>query len=515
MWSAVTSERSQPPDPYAYAADLLDPPDQAFALLEFEPNPGPQSFFLSVFEEPNTDQLYGGAAGGSKSTSLLMGCLRASVRYPGLQSFWFRRSFPELRQSVLRMLARYGFAKALGATWNASNNELRFHNGSILTFAHAKNMQEATALQSAEIQLLILDERTTIPPDVVDMLYTRVRSGVAGLPCLGIRSGTNPGDIGHSRVKLEYVDATEHGTIEIIDKSKRLRRFIQARMQDTPQLGQEYADSFEGYGEALRKAFLDGDWDAFVGQVFSEWRYERHVIKPFTLPAEWTRHGGIDWGMRAPSAVLWGALDQDERLWIYRELYEAQLGEKGLAARIKAMTGDDHVVFAFDPSMMNQVGDALPSASILQQEGIPLVKANNDRLSGWNRVHTYLAEGPACNHHRGLGWPTCPMVHVFDNCTELIRTLPSVPYNTTGKLEDVDTASEDHLPDAFRYLVMELGTMSYPIMFDPEDEVFAPDGSLILPIMSRVAAGDTSTGMTRVDDDDQSENGKVAVSPYA
>lgn len=482
-----------------------------FAVLEFDPNPGPQTRFLDVFDEPNTDQLYGGAAGGSKSTSLLLGALRACVRYPGLQVFWFRRSFPELTQSVLRMLGRFAFAKALHATWNAGSHELRFANGSILTFAHAKNMQEATALQSAEIQLLILDERTTIPPDVVDFLYTRVRSGVEGVPNLGIRSGTNPGGIGHSRVKAEYVEATDHGAKEIIDQSGRLRRFIQARLSDTPQIGPEYAAALAGLGEALQKAFLDGDWDVFAGQVFAEWRYDRHVIKPFTLPEDWRRIGGIDWGMRAPSAVIWAAQDQDRRLWVYDEIYQAGLGEKGLAAAIKAKTGDDHVVFAFDPSMMNQVGDAIPSATVLQHEGIPLAKANNDRLSGWSRVHTYLGEGPACNHHRTLGWATCPMVHVFDNCTELIRTLPAVPYNTTGKLEDVDTASEDHLPDAFRYLVMELGFIR-PEIEDDEPPTRAPDGTPLLPLLGGTGfAGDTSSGL----DSDQEDNGKTAVSPFA
>lgn len=544
MSSAVTSERSrQGHDPYGFAADILDPPDSVFTDLKFVPNCKlrqvvaealgfitvlaalqagadlpepcglcPQERFLNLFEEPNTDQLYGGAAGGSKSTSLLMGTLRASKRYPGLQSFWFRRSFPELQQSVVRMLTRFAFAKALGATWNASTHELRFTNGSILTLAHAKNVQEATALQSAEIQLLILDERTTIPPDVVDLLYTRVRSGIPGLPCLGIRSGTNPGNIGHSRVKLEYVEATDHGAREIIDKSKRLRRFIQARVEDTPQLGPEYAEALSGLGEALKKAYLEGDWDVFQGQVFSEWRFDRHVVRPFRLPSGWVRWGGIDWGHRAPSAVVWAAQDQDGRLWVYQELYQAQLGEKGLADRIKAMTGDEHTVFIFDPAMMNQVGDAMPVATILEQEGIPLEKGNNDRLSGWSRVHTFLEDGPACLHHRSMGWDKCPMLHVFENCADLIRTLPAVPYNTTGKLEDVDTDSEDHLPDALRYLVMHLGAMKGPTSTDLDVEhTKAPDGTPLSKVVSGRYGGDTSSGL----DFEQEDNGKVTVSPFA
>jgi len=481
--------------------DLLSPSDDTFALLRFAPNPGPQTRFLAGFDEPNTDQLYGGAAGGSKSTSLLLGALRACRRYPGLQAFWFRRTFPELRHSVLRLLARYGFGAPLGCRWLKTEHELHFPNGSILTFAHAKNVEDATALQSGEIQLLLIDERTTIPPDVVDLLYSRVRSGVPGLPCLGIRSATNPGNVGHSRVRVEYVEATEHGAREIVDAAGRVRRFIQAKVSDTPQLGPDYAASLQGLPEAMRKAFLDGDWDVFAGQMFSEWRFVRHVLEPFALPQSWRRLGGIDYGYRAPSAVLWGAVDPDGRIWVTRELYKTQLGEKGLArAILEATPAGETPVFAFDPSMAAKIGDAKPSAVVLQEEGVALQAGDNDRLSGWQRVHTYLADGPACPHHRALAsrglWSgdSCPMLHVFSNCTDLIRTLPALPHADKGKLEDADTTAEDHLPDALRYLVMSVGTSAGPVFHDDEPPSTALNGQVLLPLVSGRFAGDLSMG---------------------
>lgn len=102
-------------------ADQLRGAD-VFGLLGFVPNPGPQTRFLSLPDE-NIDVLYGGAAGGSKSTSLLMYALRTCIRHPGLQAFWFRRSFPELEHSVLRLLARYGYGGALGCRWRSDKYE--------------------------------------------------------------------------------------------------------------------------------------------------------------------------------------------------------------------------------------------------------------------------------------------------------------------------------------------------------------------------------------------------------
>lgn len=430
-----------------------------FAALGFVPNPGPQTRFLSLPDE-NLDVLYGGAAGGSKSTSLLMYALRSCQRYPGLQVFWFRRTFPELEHSVIRMLGRYGNARALGCRWNASKYELRFPNGSVLTFAHAKNVAEVTALQSAEINLLIIDERTTIPPDVVDMLYTRVRSGVAGVPCLGVRSATNPGGIGHSRAKRDYIDATERGALELVDANGRRRVFIQAKVTDTPQLGAEYARNLAGLDEKLRRAFLDGDWDVFAGQMFHEWRYARHVVRQMPLPASWRRYNGVDWGYSAPWAVLWAAKDEDGRIWLYRELYATRVGEADQARQILAAEVEhEHVGVRYaDDAMWATRGDALPISEVYAQEGVYLTEAGKGgRIAGWQRIHSYLAEGPACPHHRAQGWETCPMLHVFDTCTELIRTLPALPHATTGNPEDADSSADDHLPDALRYILINLG----------------------------------------------------------
>jgi hypothetical protein len=432
-----------------------------FAALGFTPNPGPQTRFLELPDD-NIDVLYGGAAGGSKSTSLLMYTLRACIRYPGLQAFWFRRSFPELEHSVLRLLARYAYGAAVGCRWRSDKYELSFSNGSALAFAHAKNVQEASAFLSAEINLLIIDERTTLLPDVVDLLYTRVRSGAPGVPCLGIRSATNPGEIGHSRVLAEYIEPTRHGETELTDANQRRRVFIQARATDTPQLGDEYIRNLAGLPEKLRRAYLEGDWSVFAGQAFGEWRYDRHVIAPFAIPDTWKRYNGIDGGYRAPWCVLWGAEDPDGRLWLYREIYSPGVGETEQARRILAAeSADEHVAVRYaDDSMWAVSGESRPSAALYAEAGVhltPAGKGPGSRVTRVRRTRTYLAEAPACPHHRAMGWPSCPLVHVFPQCENLIRTLPTLPHASTGDPEDVDTHAEDHAYDAMSYLLVNLG----------------------------------------------------------
>lgn len=474
----------------------------------------PQERFLNLPDE-DIDVLFGGAGGGGKSASMLAMALRTCVRYPGIQIFWFRKTFPQLNQSVLRNLARYQYAKPLGATWNGSRYELRFPGASILTFAHAKNLEEAAALSSAEINMLIIDERTTMPPDVVDFLYTRIRSGVPGVPCLGARSASNPGHVGHGVVKATYVDATEYGAKEIVDAAGRRRIFIPAKATDNPYVG-DYDKTLAGIADPdLRARIRDGDWSAMPDAAFPDWKPDRIVVPAFEIPASWMRYGGLDYGWAAPSVYLAAAKDADGRLWFYREITMVQTVELEQARRIlEANAGIRMVSIAADPAMWGKTGSALPPADQMATEGLVLTKGDNDRLGGKSRMHTYLSEAPACVHHRGLGWTTCPMLHVIDGaCPKFVTTMADLPRDP-NRPEDVDTDAFDHHYDASRYLIMSIGGgpqfLTLPDPVDTDSQI-AP-----LPTMGRFAyrPADTEPEPWWLDDGDAPARGAVQRSPF-
>ena len=315
-----------------------------------------------------------------------------------------------------------------------------------------------------------------MPPDVVDMLYTRVRTGVPGVPVLGIRSATNPGSDGHSRIVTDYIDATGHGEREITRRQQRRRIFIQSRIGDTPQLGADYLKNLAGLPEKLRKAYLDGDWSVFAGQAFSEWRYDRHVIQPFTIPPEWQGYNGIDGGFRAPWCTLWAAEDPDHRIWFYRERYAAEVGETDQAKQILAAEApDEHVAVRWaDSSHLERHGRGQGKCRHIcgkRRLPDPGHKGPGSRVTRVRRTSTYLGEAPACAHHRALGWQSCPLMHVFPQCENLIRTLPTLPHAGPGDPEDVDTDAEDHAYDAMSYLLINLGGgPSFPIPRRPAGE---------------------------------------------
>jgi hypothetical protein len=447
--------------------------DAAAGLLPEPCGQCPQELFHAA---PEFDVLYGGAAGGGKSRALTAEGIRACVRHAGIRVGAFRRTYPELEESMLAELAAMGYAQALGATWNAAAHDLRFPNGSLLMFRYAETLTDATRRQGGQYQLLLFDERTLTPPDVVAFLESRLRSGRADIPVLGIRSSSNPGGAGHGDVKKRYITATEYGRSVVTDERGRKVRFIPSRLDDNPHVNAEYAEDLKRLPEKLRAAFLDGNWDVFAGQMFTQLSQDRHVVPPVTLPGSWRRLNGIDWGFAKPWAVLWAAVDEDGRAWFYRELYAAGVLESDQAKRIVEAEADgEHVEVRYaDDAMWATRGEAKPIATVYAENGCHLTPAGKgSRVTGWQRVGSYLAERAPCAHHRALGWPTCPGLHIFTTCPEFYRTLADLPHATRGDVEDAETTGEDHLPDAARYLLINLGGgPEFPILESPAPNPF-------------------------------------------
>lgn len=485
-----------------------------FGVLGYVPTPRQQEFH----DAREFDVLFGGSAGGGKSVGLVGEAIRSAIRYPGIRVGAFRRSYGELKDSLLAELATtFGYAKALGAAWNGSEYELRLGNGSLIMFRYAETLQDATRRQGGQYQLLLFDERTLTPPDVIAFLESRLRSGRADVPVLGVRSTANPGGPGHGATKARYITATDYGQRVYQDERGRSVRFIPSKLSDNPHVNPEYAADLAGLPDKLRAAFLLGDWDVFAGMMFDLSR-DRHIVPAFEIPESWQRLAGVDWGYAAPWAVVWVAVDEDGRVWCYRELSAKGVGEADQAARILAAEAGERVAARYaDDAMWATRGDAKPIAHVYVESGCPLVPAGKgpgSRIAGWQRIRSYLADGPACGHHRAAGWESCPMMHFFPAVPEMWRTLTDLPHASKGDPEDADTDADDHLPDSLRYVCVNIGGGAR--FYDtPQQQPAAPwHGAEILTDRGRYAIRDdpaapvfTSAG--------ESKPGAVQRSPFA
>lgn len=374
-----------------------------------------------------------------------------------------RRTYDELNESIFPALRKFGYAEALGAKYNGSERELRFPNRSVFRFRYLESLDDASRRQGGEYQLLLVDELTLMAPGVVDILrFERLRAA-GDIPVLGIRCTSNPGGPSHAEVKTRYIDGTHDGRDLVTDEHGLTVRFIQAKATDNPHLDAAYYARLDAIPDPARRAAMrDGDWNQFAGQMFTEFRPDRHVMDPIALPASWPRYNGIDWGFTSAWAVLWVAEDEDHRLWVYREIYDTEVGEAEQARRILEAEADGERVSVrwADDSMWDPRGDAKLLAEAYAENGVHLTKAGKgqgSRVAGWQRVHSYLAEAPACPHHRAHGWETCPRIHFFSTCRGLLTEMPALSYAKTGNPEDSDPKATDHSLDALRYLLVNLG----------------------------------------------------------
>ena len=416
---------------------------------------------------------YGGSRGGGKSWAVRTKAVRLCLYNPGIKVMIIRRTYPELIANhikPLRALLMCGTPGAI-ATYNDGRKEMKFPNGSEIIFGYLASESDADRYQGLEIDVLFVDEATQLSEDQIKKLTACVR-GVNKFP-KRIYYTCNPGGKGHAYIKRIFIDKDYVSGERPEDYS-----FIQSKVYDNTALMTaypEYVHELEALPEALRKAWLEGDWNAFVGQVFAEWRNDpnhyqdrrwTHVIDDFNLDDSCKIFRGFDFGYSKPFAVVWIAIDHYGRMFLFREYYGCtrqadtgvQMEPREIARRIKEIENTDPFLKGkvingiADPAIwQNMTGESIND--MMMKEGVYFSKGDHTRLAGLMQMHYRLAFDSM-----GL-----PMLYIFKSCTNVIRTLPVLIYDEKHP-EDVDTTMEDHLYDAIRYCAMENPLNPKPII---------------------------------------------------
>jgi len=422
----------------------------------FQPNQGPQSDFLASSER---EVFYGGARGGGKSYAMLVDPLRYCDKQHH-RALLIRRTMPELRDLINHSQQLYSKAYP-GAKWREQEKEWRFPSGARIEFGYAENLTDALRYQGQSYTWIGIDELPQYPtPDIYNFLRSSLRSVDPEIPVY-MRATGNPGNVGSLWVKEMFVDPCESNKrfdVEIptpMGVKKISRKFIPAKLQDNPYLMQtdDYYAMLASLPEVQKKQFLEGDWDAYESSSFPEFNRQIHVIEPFDIPRNWMRFRAADWGYSSPACCLWFAVDYDNNLFVYRELYTKRNTADIFARKVLEMEDGEYIRYGIlDSSTWARRGDIGPSiAETMIQEGCRWRQSDRSprsRIAGKVEVHKRLRVD------EDTGYPS---MFIFSNCLNLIRTLPMLPVDKNNP-EDVDTTADDHAYDALRY-----GCMSRPI----------------------------------------------------
>lgn len=196
-----------------------------------------------------------------------------------------------------------------------------------------------------------------------------------------------------------------------------------------------------------------GEYGLPGGTYFEEFSESVHVIQPFVLPAHWERYRVLDYGLDK-LAGYWLAVDTQGFAYAYKEVYESDLIISEAAKRIKELTlPTEGVRLTYaPPDLWNRRQDTGKSAAaIFNENGVVLIKASNDRVQGWLNLKEWLNPFNTRDEQTGEMIVTARL-KIFNNCVNLIRTLPAV---LKDEKDPNDVATEPHelthAPDAIRY----------------------------------------------------------------
>ena len=397
----------------------------------------------AFIEADAAEVLFGGAAGGGKSHGQIVDALIYALRYSHSRQLLLRRTYPELEMSLVRTaLALY--PREL-YSYAASRRMGRFANGSTLDFGYCDSERDVYRYQSAEYDVIRFDELTHFTFGMYRYLLSRLR-GTRGYP-KQVKSTTNPGGLGHAWVKDRFIDLGPPDTVYRTPGGSRV--YLPSRVQDNGFLMRsdpDYVTRLQNLSERDRRALLEGDWDIFDGQYFSEFSRAVHIVEPFPIPGHWRRYRTLDYGLDM-LACYWIAVDGQGYAYVYRELYQSGLIVSAAAEAILARTDERiHATFA-PPDLWNRNRDTGRStAEIFHKSGLPLTRADNDRVQGWYDLKEWLRPLRDEQGRAAAG------LRIFPGCVNLIRTLPALQVDGQNPNDTAIHPHElTHAPDALRY----------------------------------------------------------------
>ena len=359
-----------------------------------------------------------------------------------------RKTYPELQENhinpIISILNCYAPERDDRiASYNDAKKNITFPNRSRILFRYCSNDADAERFQGTEVDVLFIDEATHQSEERYKKLSACVR-GVNNYP-KRIYLTCNPGGEGHQWVKRLFVDRDFNS-----NENPEDYLFIQAKVTDNVALMEsdpEYIKSLQSLPKHLRSAWLDGNWDAFIGQYFPDFNREIHVAKAFAIPKEWRRYRAFDYGLDR-LACYWIAIDSTRTVYVYKELCESDLPISTACERINAMTDEDEDIYITlaPPDMYSRSQETGRSkASLFNEYGVTVTKSSNDREAGWLAIKELLKTDA-----NGIS-----RLVIFENCVELIKCLPALQVDPK-KPTDCSTEPHDitHAPDALRYFAV-------------------------------------------------------------
>lgn len=389
--------------------------------------------------------------------------LGGAYMHDGIRILIMRRTYAELQSNHVEPMLKMIDPELV--SYNGKLNAMNFVNGSLIRFGHWSGDISELEYNGQEYDWIFIDEATQFTWRSFQFLGGLLR-GTLDVP-KRMYLTCNPGGIGHRWVKRLFIDrdfktdSKNHEENENPDDYV----FIPATIDDNKALlksSPNYLKQLSQLPENIRNAYRYGIWDDLGGNYFPEFGND-HIVKPFAIPLHWPRYRSIDYGLDMLH-VLWHAVDENGRIYTYREANEPGLVVKDAAKKMHDMTlPHERIIATFaPPDIWNKQKDTgRTMADIFFEEGVPLIRADNNRVQGHMLIKDALT--PMKDGKPGL--------MIFNGCAELIDCLKDIQ---ADEKNPSDCAKEPHdithAVDALRYFCISRVTSAEAAKVEEEDE---------------------------------------------
>lgn len=348
----------------------------------------------------------------------------------------------------------------------ASRKAYTYPNGSEIVVGGLKSYgkDQSAKIMSTEYDLIYCQEAIELTEAEWEDLTTRLRNDRVDFQ--QIIGDTNPSFPTHW-----LKQRCERGQCLLIESRHTDNpRLWDLQAQDWTIKGKEYLAKLDALTGPRKDRLRHGRWVQAEGVIYPEFDRSVHLVdklpgtaKRVLVSEDWRKYRAIDFGYTEPFACLWGALDGDGRLYVYRQIYHTQRTVKRHSADINEASQGEH----YRASLADH--DAEDRAT-LAENGIRTKAARKAVSRGLEKVRERLV--PAGDGR--------PRLYILKDCLiEIDHSLgeAGLPWSleqefdsyiwATGKGSDKPVKEHDHGLDALRYMIMELdGGQSGPAVYE-------------------------------------------------
>lgn len=342
---------------------------------------------------------YGGAKGGGKTHILRVKAIGGALMNEGIKILIMRKTYKDLERNhimpILAMVPRSLYS------YNNTSHIMQFENGSTIEFGHWQGEASEQEYNGIEYDWIFIDEATQFSERAFQFLGGCLR-GANEIP-KRMYLTCNPGGVGHRWVKRLFIDKIYKTDSEDPDENENPEdyTFIPATVEDNTYMlnsagGQNYKRMLANMPDDLKRAYRYGDWTAIGGNYFPEFTTASHTHAPFKIPNHWTRYRSFDYGLDMFDC-FWVAVDEDGRSWVYREVAHKGLIVKEASQKCLENTlPTEKISTTYAPPDMwsRQKDSGKTMAELFMLNGIPIVKAENNRVQGHMMMKDLMAPMP-------------------------------------------------------------------------------------------------------------------------